>query len=196
MVYLNEIVRFLNEQMKGRLSAYPTAEYNTIATYATKVYQNSTIVYPSFIEIGKKGAEILSIDIKAPFYVYHRLGATTFTKVVGNNYGDGDVYEMSSSTEVQMIFWGVRDKINTYPEQFANIISDQLPDFLTAPELSQNGINRINITPISINYDQRAIFQQEYQGVRYFLGPELFLFSIRYRIEGTYTKGCTNKCEC
>lgn len=193
MVYLNNIVEFLNITIKGRLLKYPTAGYNGVATYATKDQKQGEIKYPTLITYGKNGAETLAFDSNTPFTIYHRLSGTTFSK--GPSYGD-DAYSTISATDLQIVVWGTRKKIDTSPEQFAMILTDTLPDIITADELSGMGINNINITPLSINYDQRSVFAQEMQGVKYFTGPELFLFSIRYRIEGSYTKGCLNNCDC
>lgn len=196
MVYLNNIVSFLNDVLKVRLSMYPTAEYSGIATYATKnLKDGKIIVYPTEIPWGANGAETLSLSFKSPFNIYHRLSGTTFSREPGSGYGD-DLYTTVSTTEVQLIVWGVRNKISTTPEQFSMILSDALPDKIAAAELSGLGINNIYIDSVSINYDQRAVFSQEMQGVKYFIGPELFLFSFRYRIIGSYTKGCLNICDC
>jgi len=200
MVYLNNVIGFINDLLKDRISNYPTATMDgvmnqTVTNQTGANGQSRIIIYPSIIDLSGK-ANYTGLDKRVPFTGYHRLMGSTFTRVVEQEYGD-DLMTILSVTDIQLIVWGWRDKINHKPEQFALILADTLPaGSVIADEFKTLGIRELKIVEAGITYDQRTIFNQEIQGVPYFLGPETFVFSIRYRIEGSYIKGCLNKCEC
>lgn len=195
MVYLNEVINFLNQTIKTRIGAYPTAKIEGVMTQTIRNEQAKTVIYPTIINLFGK-AEYTGFDNRVPFTAYHRLVGSTFTRNVTRDYADGDLVMINSVTDVQLIVWGMREKLNIKPEQLALVIADLLPYKVEAPEFPKLGILDLRVIETGISYDQRAIFQQEIQGIPYFIGPEMFVFSVRYRIEGSYMKGCLNKCEC
>lgn len=194
MVYLNNVIGFINDILKERVSSYPTANMQGVMTQTVSNQQNKVVIYPTIIDLSGK-ANYTGLDKRVSFTGYHRLMGSTFTSVVDKAYGD-DMLTIVSVTDVQFIVWGWRDKINHKPEQFALILADSLPGAITADEFTALKIRELKVVEAGINYDQRTIFNQEIQGIPYFLGPETFVFSIRYRIEGSYLKGCLNTCEC
>lgn len=195
MVYLNEIVEFVNTVIKERLKAYSNSRYYGITYQAVKNEANTTIIYPSEIDINAKAGSV-AINMKESFIVYHRLTGTSFTYPTSGNYGDGDTHSVSSATDLQVIVMGWRKKLNGTPEQLAMIIADSLPGSIKEADINKIGIKQISTQATGINYDPRTIFNAEYTGIPYFIGPEMFLFSIRYRITGSYLKGCLTNCEC
>lgn len=194
MVYLNNVIGFINDILKERVSSYPTANMQGVMTQTVSNQQNKVVIYPTIIDLSGK-ANYTGLDKRVSFTGYHRLIGSTFTRRVEQDYGD-ELMTILSTTDIQLIVWGWRDKINHKPEQFALILADTLPGVIIADEFKSLGIRELKVVEAGINYDQRTIFNQEIQGIPYFLGPETFVFSIRYRIEGSYIKGCLNKCEC
>lgn len=195
MIYLHETIDFINSILQQRLNAYPTAEIKGIATTMLKNSNNKIITYPSVINVFGK-SDYIGYNNNVPFTIYHKLINSTFTRRPGQNYGDDNFIGINSLTDMQLICIGKRKELNIKPEQFAMIIIDGLPNALDAKEFKTLGIKDVKIISAGINYDQRNVFNQEIQGIPYFIGPELFIFSIRYRIDGTYMKGCLKLCEC
>lgn len=193
MIYLHDIVAFINDTIKSRVTSYPAAVYHGIATYGYKATDQSFITFPTIVGHGKNGAADIGFNTNVPFVAYHRIGLTSFSIVPGKSYGDGEEVAQRSVTEVQMMVRGNRNLINSNPEQLAMVIADSMPS-----NFNMQGSVRIegSVVSVGIQYDSRANFNQEYTGVTYNIGPDGFFISIRYRIEGSYLKGCTNKCEC
>lgn len=195
MVYLTKIVDFVNTVLQDGLKAYPTADYKGIAVSTVIQRQNSSIVFPSVID-GEGYAKGVYFQSGVPFVLYHRLTATTFSMGQNQRFGDGALRKVDSLTSVQIIVMGTRDRLNISPEQLGMHIADTLPSSVVAPELQQLGVASLDIIEAGIDYDQRAVFNKEFQGIKYFIGPELFMLAVRYTIQGTYLKGCTSKCDC
>lgn len=195
MVYLNDIVGYINKLIQERLTPYTNSKYYGITYQSVKNEGNSTIVYPFEIDLNAKAASV-AINMKESFIVYHRLQGSTFTYPTNGSYGDGDTLNINSTTELQVLVMGWRKEINTSPEQLAMIVADTLPGSIKEKSINKVGVRQISTQAIGINYDPRAVFNSEYSGIPYFIGPEMFLFSIRYRITGSYLKGCLTNCEC
>lgn len=194
MVYLNNIIDFINQSIRQRLTQYPTANLQGLAT-ATVVNQQGSAqrVFPSVIDMDGK-ADVVKYAKQFPFSIWHRSSTTNVT--IRSNYGDSDQGDISTITEMTMVVIGNRSAIKVGPDLFSYILMDTIPGKLVASEFGQLGINEITSSPVSINHDPQSVFSAEFKGVPYFIGPEMFMFSIRYRILGSYQKGCLSNCNC
>ncbi len=95
-----------------------------------------------------------------------------------------------------MVIMGSRAKLNGSAGQLALQVADSLPGNIIAPEFQALDIQYLNVVETGIDYDQKALFNKDFTGVKNFIGPELFMLGIRYNIEGSYLKGCASKCIC
>lgn len=195
MIYLNKIVELIDSNFSNKLSAYPAAEYYGIATPIAVQRNNGTIIYPNVINIDGS-IQGTFFQHNAPYVLYHRLLNTTFSPVNGQRFGQDAMTLLHSTTSVQLVVMGMRNKINASPESLIMQIVDTLPPAIVGDNLNTLGINSISAKENSIEYDSRAIFNREFQGIKYFIGPESFLVAARYTIEGTYLKGCASNCNC
>ena len=191
MVFLPDIIDSLNGILRNRLSQYPDACYEGNTKPVVKRTEKSLIVYPAAIRL-TENAKTVDFSLGAgPFTVYHRILSTTFRVDTSGGYGDGDIAYRLPSTDIRMIIIGYRDQINTEPENLAAIIADSLP-----PVANTELIKGITISEQSIAYDAQTVFAQEFKGIPFFIGPEMFMLSITYRVECRYMKGCFNNCNC
>jgi len=102
-----------------------------------------------------------------------------------------DLLNITCSTTVRLVCTGNRADIAVSPEEFAMMICDSLPTGAKATKLKY-----VKISPNNILYDAQTVFANEFKGLGFNIGPERFLFSIQYTIEGGYIKGCLNTCDC
>lgn len=196
MVYLPDIIHYINEVLVTKLTSYPTAQYSGVATSVVVQRSTGQVVYPSVIQMNG-AVNTMSFNFTTPFVLYHRLLTSNFSARAGAKvFGQDAQRTMLSTTFAQMVIIGTRAELNVSPELLAMQIADSLPSVISAAEYSSLGIQSVNINETGIDYDQRAVFNKEFQGVKYFIGPELFILAVRYTIEGTYLKGCTSLCKC
>jgi hypothetical protein len=192
MVYLPDLVEAINGAIKKRLSKFADAQYYGIATQGIRREGDTMVVFPSVISTDGI-AQTIAYDNKPPFILYHRAYNSSFAYAgTKKSYGDGDLANMKCSTVMRIICTGNRRDINISAEEFALIIADCLPTNMQVDTIPKS----ITITPSLIQYDSRMVFNGEFEKLAYFIGPDRFLFSIQYSIEGTYLKGCLNNCDC
>lgn len=196
MIYLNETIGFINKTLQNRLSAYPTAEWNGISTPAYRALEgNGSITYPSIIRLKTTGAIPIEFKDNSPFIAYHKLNKSYFTNSSDNRFSDV-MSIVNTTTDLTLVVIGWRKWLNIEPEQLALIITHSFPGILTAKQFETLGIKSVLIQEVDVNFDQESIIKGEFKGIRYFLGPEMFTFSIRYQIIGTYVRECVKECEC
>lgn len=195
MIYLDKIVQLIDGNFSNKLSAYPAAEYYGIATPVAVQRNSGMIVYPNVINIDGS-VQGTFFQHNAPYISYHRLLSTTFRPNASQRFGQDAMTVLISSTIVQLVVMGMRNKINVSPESLIMQLVDTLPAAIEGDNLNALGIQSVGTKENSIEYDSRAIFNREFQGIKYFIGPEAFLVAARYTIEGTYLKGCASNCNC
>jgi hypothetical protein len=195
MIYLPDIVAFVNTVLANRFTSYPTAQYKGIATSVTVQRTSGQIIYPSVIEMNGS-VNTIAFNHGAPFTLYHRMLSSSFRKATNTSTFGDDQRTMVSTTAAQIVVMGTRADLNVDPVQLCMQIADSLPGTLSAPEYATLGIRSVNIYETGIDFDQQSIFNKEFKGIKYFIGPELFLLAVRYTIEGAYLRGCTSLCQC
>lgn len=194
MVYLNNIVGYLNEVLAGRLTPYKNAVYNGITNTVSVRFQDGKMVsYPAVIDLDGKADAVPTLK-RSDFNIWHRITANNIQYDDRNQYGDKSYSR--STTDLVMVVLGTRKKINQVVEQFSMILADTITVNVTAAEFSTLGLGELKVQASGINFDQNAVFNSEFKGVPSFVGSDMFMFSVRYRITGTYQNGCTNICDC
>lgn len=190
MVFLPELIDQINTALGFRFKKYPLALYKGLVTQGVINIDNNVVSFPSVIS-NAGVAEEVSYDIRYPFIVYHRALVSNFQPGTQKGYGDGDLLNITCSTTVRLVCTGNRADIAVSPEEFAMMICDSLPTGAKATKLKY-----VKISPNNILYDAQTVFANEFKGLGFNIGPERFLFSIQYTIEGGYIKGCLNTCDC
>ena len=185
MAYLVDIVNTINAALKDKLTAFPRTRYAGVVYHIAK---DASKFLPAEIE-GAEG-KVVSFDDLYEMSVYHRLAASTYTQTRNQSYGDGYT-DFQQNYEIDLVVMADRTKVQTTPDILEAVIASNMP----TPDMPQ-GVNYINILPVSANHNSRSLFSQEFPGVTYYLKPEHIFFSIRYRIELRYQKGCLSLCQC
>lgn len=185
MAYLVDIVNTINEALKAKLTAFPTTKYAGIAYMIPK---DKNKYYPA--AIAGREAEIISFDDLYEMSIYHRIAGSSYTQNRNQSYGDGYT-DFQQNYDLDLMVMADRTRVDTTPDVLEAVIASNMPISDTV-----QGVNYINILPVSANHNNRSLFSQEFPGFPYSLKPEHIFFSIRYRVEIRYTKGCLGLCQC
>jgi len=197
MPFNDSIVTFINQSLKKCLLL--DGKFHGISTIIARKKNAAapleTIPGIFQSESTNRPKEYISIapDDKEKMIVYHKALTNTYALDKNNSYGDG--YNYKCTSEMNMIVW-VNGSFISNAEQLESVFIHAMPNRIS-PELSKelNFINSI-ITPLSSIMDRLVVFRQEYPQSDFFLKPQHYFFSIRYRIETTYDKRCVDKCLC
>ncbi len=189
MAYLDDIVKQINIGIRSKLTAFPTAFFvgvaYTIPKKEGKVYQ----FLPAIINTDGNAKWVTFDDIKE-LTIYHKINASTYTQLKNQSYGDGyDSFQ--HNYEIDLVVMADRKKVNVSPDVLEVAIASNIISTLNIAN-----VDYISIVTMSANHNSKTLFSQEFQGVDYYLKPEHIFFSIRYRVEIRYQKGCINLCQC
>lgn len=189
MAYLDKIVNNINEAISQKLTAFPTAIYYGVSYPVTSTSGKVQNVIPAVIDITGYVKEISFNDIPQ-LTIYHKLSSSTYSQIKSSSYGDG-YSDFQHNMDMDLIVMGDRKKLNVQPESLEVAIASNIPG-----SIKIESANYVNIFPTSANHNSRQLFSQEYPGANFFLKPEYIYFSIRYRVEIRYQKGCISLCQC
>lgn len=196
MPFLDQIANYINDVLKaGELSKakLQPAKYYGIANVITRKRDGGTLEQlPAITEAGVI-KNLISPDGKMALQIYH--------KTIGNSYSYekksyGDGYDMKSSTDMQLVVIFNSKLTGKVKEILEPVVLFGMPQKLSQGLIADLKIIKCSITPLSSNLDPVSVFKQEYPQAEYFLNEILSMFSIRYRIEMTFSQACLNACLC
>lgn len=190
MAYLGDIITGINTAIKAKLTAFPTALYEGIAYSLVKKEGKGSQSLPAIIDT-KGDAKWITFDDIREMIIYHKINSSTYSVLKGESYGDGHNM-VRHIYEIDLFVMADRKRVGITPDVLEAAVASNIPYVL--PLL--NGLNYMEIVTVNANHNSRQLFGQEYPGVDYYLKPEHIFFSIRYRIELKYQKGCISLCQC
>lgn len=143
-----------------------------VSGIATPVLQKDSeeVFFPAIIS-QSGDCEYPFADDTFVFGVYHRLLNIDYSKGQGKGYGDNN--RIQAAADVLLICWGWTE--------FDSALNLERKLFSLAPE---------TVSFISSNFDRKQVLSGEFSGIGFFLPPEVFLFSIKYRVPFTANKNC------
>lgn len=189
MAFLSDIVSAVNASLNRSLSAFPTAKYFGIVYQIAKKEGSKTVYLPADINVQGQ-CQYTTFDDINEIGIYHRIIGSSYQISRKEAYGDTNsgVFQLY---DLDMVVMANRKRVNVQPDVLEAAITTNFIETVKMP-----GINQISIYPISANHNSRTVFSSEFQGIEYFLKTEHILFSIRYRIELRYQRGCISLCHC
>lgn len=128
---------------------------------------------PALVDITGEG-DYPFIDDRVPFGAYHRLSSKNYATVKGYGGGNKDV----EVCDLYMVCWGSSALLNMRAEEVERTIL--IPSIPAAAKLVQT------------NFDPASVFATEFKGVPFNVPSNLFLFSLRYRIQYVFERNCIN----
>lgn len=140
------------------------------------------VAYPAIID-NEGECKYVFADDDYSFGLYHRIISRNYSQAK-KGYGDTN-YDVAID-EIVLICWGFRNQLNMDALSFENQI--------IVPALPKEAIL------IQSNFDQFSVFNGEFKNVVYNLIPELFLFSVKYKVQYVFNRECmeineANKCQ-
>lgn len=188
MAFLDNIISGINTQVREKLTAFPTGYYAGLVYQIARSKDKRLEYLPA--ETLEGNTRWLTFDDLNELIIYHRIINSGYSQIKNQSYGDGyDSFQ--HNYDIDLIVMANRKKVYVGPDVLEAAISSNIPLMIKV-----NDVEYVNITPVSANHNSRSVFGQEFVGVQYFLRPEHILFSIRYRIELRYQKGCISLCQC
>lgn len=176
--------------------------------FSKGVYQDSKlfgIAYPQAVtESGEKLSYVITgydsngkqenggYDDSYPVCLYHRQLQTPVAPSVGANFGR-DSGSQNETTQMTLVVWANRDKIKTHESTLASWIASTININFPPDAFSDFQLNKVSVSATNINFDSTNVFQTELKA-QYPFGIETEYFSIQYKIESSYTKGCFTTC--
>ncbi|MDR2003950.1 MAG: hypothetical protein LBQ74_13035 [Prevotella sp.] len=133
--------------------------------------EDDMTAYPAVIDNDGE-CQYVFADDNYPFGVYHRLLSSNYSQKKGSGRKDLDV----RIDEVLLICWGFRNQVQMDSVTLENQII--VPSFPT------------EILIVQTIFDRYAVFNSEFKKIAYNLAPELFLFSVKYRMQYVFDREC------
>lgn len=189
MGFLDNIVSNINAALKAKLTAFPRSFYGGIAYPIARKKDNAYEFIPAIISNSGE-ARYMTFDDVDQVTIYHRIANSSYTQDKVQSYGDGYT-SFQQNYDIDVVVMADRRTVEVSPDVLEAAIASNIP---AMDKL--DGVNYVNILPVSANHNSRSLFSQEFQGVSYYLKPDHIFFSIRYRVELKYQKGCMSLCQC
>ncbi len=174
---LTDIIGDINNNIQQKASVLWPLKQPSIFGLSEPVLIRSTdsdedrTAYPAVIDNDGECRYVFADD-NYPFGVYHRLLSSNYSQKKGFGKKDLDV----RIDEVLLICWGFRNQIQMDSVTFENQI--------IIPSLSAE----ILITQTI--FDRYSVFNGEFKKITYNLIPELFLFSVKYKMQYVFDREC------
>lgn len=129
------------------------------------------------------------VDSNRPLIIYHRANTVNVGEDAGRSYGDLRSQIAVNTYQLQMIVYANVKKICSQPDDLLIFLQSVFPE-----QVKIDNFEQVNLKIVSAILNKQQVFGNEYKSVKYFLTPELSLFSVNYTIEGRFKKTCFNRC--
>lgn len=192
MPFIASIVSYINDALKANCSLLTGGNFYGISSVVARKKDKASPLeqFPAVL-VNHTQYQTVEPNDKEALIIYHKLLSTTYSRDKVQGYGDSYLYKCT--TDMMMIVWGDSKKLGI-DEELEAVIMYSMPDLLSPSALQQLSFRRCLITTASSNMDRLQVFRQEYPQTPFFLKPNHQFFSIRYRIEAAYDKGCMDLC--
>lgn len=199
MPFINQILEFINQELKnGSLNKekLQPAKFHGLSTVITRSNKGKTPdkleTLPAMIDEAGK-VELITLDSKLALQVYHKLLGKAYS-YEKKSYGDS--YLTRCVSDMTMIVITNCELTKSAKEVLEPVILFGLPQRLSVALIADLKLNSCLITPVSSNMNHPEIYRQEYPKADYALNENLSMFSIRYKIETTFSQACIDACLC
>lgn len=194
--YLDDITGFINTSLEESFLKQKPFQ-NRLMLGICESFQRKengvTQLLPGYI---KNDGEIdyVGPDDEYNVIIYHRINNITPGKDIGDKgWGDGRGFN-SRIARMNMVVFGMRDELQITSTEMGLKLEQSFPEKVGKDLLKQLQFMRCNIAVNDIVLNILQVFQEEYQGVAFFLKPEQFLIKLNYSIESIYSKECFINC--
>jgi hypothetical protein len=130
-----------------------------------------------------------AIDDNFSICTWHKVRSQNVT-AVEDGFGDED-NDKASETSMSLLVWGNLNRLQINETQLANLIHYTIPSVVN---VGINGVYSTSVDVTSVNYESKAIFEREFQGVSYNLDIGSTIIQIDYSINMQFNKSCVAQC--
>lgn len=200
MPFINQVTAFINDELKdGSLNnkkLQPAKFYGLSSVIARaksgSKNPNKLELLPAIIS-NDGSMTLITADSKLAIQVYHKLLNNVYS-YEKKSYGDS--YDIRSVSDINMVVFCNSKLTGKTKEVLEPVVLFGIPQKLSTALSADLKINKCVITPVASNMDALQVFRQEYPQSDYFLNEQLSMFSIRYKIDMTFSQACVDKCLC
>lgn len=199
MPYSNEIITLVNNTIRDSSltdKRFSGAKLEGIACQVSRQAEGETVETLPAIISDNQVERYVGVDDSFPLQLYHR--------ILGNSYGGAekkqqygdDISLKTCATEVVMVVFAKRSAMKMPGEQLEMLIASGFPDIFTREQIAtMAAMAAVKVTLRSSDMDSFRVWGNEYKNIAFPLGPEDILFSMNYRIDSSYQKGCFKICD-
>lgn len=200
MPFIDQIIDFINiELAKGSLNKekLQPAKFHRLATITPRLKpgarnKKELELLPAIVLPGGQ-IEFVTAESNFALQCYHRLLSKQYS-FVSKSYGNG--HDIQMVAELMLVFITNSAITGRSKEALEPAVLFGMPQHLSPAALSELGIGKCLIRPVSSNLDQVAVFRQEYPQSTYFLNAQVGMFSIKYKFDLTFSQACVDACLC
>jgi hypothetical protein len=196
MSYLKKIVTLINDGLnEGFLNQklFVNNKIIGIAQLLPRRENDKLELLPCYVS-NNGDAQYVGPDADYDYLAYHRcLGITVAKANVNTGYGDAKGYD-ANSTRMSYVVFCCKNKIEKSNDEIALFIQANFIEALEKENLQDLQLKACNIKITDIVLNDLQVFNEEFQGVEYFLKPEQFLLKVNYTIESAFDKKCFKNC--
>lgn len=200
MPFLNQITDYVNQSLKaGSLNKeklQPAKFYGLSTVISRSVNgskdQSKIEILPAIVSADGKSTPITP-DSKMAIQVYHKLGNKAYS-YEKKSYGDD--YFIKCSSDMTMVVITNSKLTGKAKDVLEPVVLFGIPQRISQALIAELKINSCLITPLASNMDHLQVFRQEFPQSEYFLNEQISMFSIRYKIDLTFSQACVDQCLC
>ena len=197
MPFLNQITEYINDVLKeGSLKSakLQPAKYDGIATNISRKKDKAAKleVIPAIVE-GGIIKSLIAPDHKLALHLYHKVISNVYSY---NKKSYGDSYDIKCITDMNLVVIFNTKLTGRAQEVLEPVVIFGLPQRLSTALTADLQIGRCVITPLSSNMDAMIVFKTEFPHHELFLNESMSMFSIKYKIEMTFSQACVDACLC
>jgi hypothetical protein len=132
--------------------------------------ESDDVYIPSIIDSDGECHSVF-VDDDYKLGIYHRVLGKTYTNQPNKGFGDGSGVLVVA--DMQLVCWGFSTAVEA--ESVEQLIFSKSPEAMRF---------------VSSDFDRKKVFSSEMQGIPFFLPPEVFLFSIKYKVQYKAKRAC------
>ena len=132
--------------------------------------ETDDVYIPSIID-SEGECHSVFVDDNYQLGMYHRLVGKTYTSQATKGYGDKQ--KTIVQADMLLVCWGFSSAVKA--ESVEEFIFSKSPDGMRFT---------------SADFDRKRVFSSEMSGIPFFLPPDVFLFSIKYKVQYEAKRAC------
>lgn len=192
MPQVNTIVELYNEKLKaGKLSGHLFQRgkfFGLVTTYLKDALGETA--EPVVIGLDGETGEAF-LDDSLPFQLYHRIAGVNYSS---DNFGENP--SLISTYNMVCVVFADKMKLRKHESDLAFMIRSDMQKRLTTTELGTSGLSSASVVFTGANFDQSAVFQNEYKSQGWTTDPEHLYFSLNYTLTVDAQPNCVTCEDC